>query len=223
LNKGTGTQKTIADTDTLEDASSCNPSVSQNQLTVMEDRINGTKSGTDGKNIAVQNIEQVSKRKGRRKLLPLNETSQLCSFTPVEDKKYTPEESSTKQNKRLKKKKLPKRKLMHPKANTNIKRDTASKLMCSDSSDSDILENKKKENKRTRKPKKVISKKIVIKKFADENVLNMLQENKRNKEDYPTGSRDSFGDFVECRTISTQWNKYKSQKIIIVTTGLSKG
>lgn len=226
MNKGTGTQETIADTVTLEDTSSCNPFVTQNQLTVMEDKINRTKSDTDGKNIAVQNIEQVLVRKGRRKLLPLNETSQLCSLTPIEDKKITPEESFVKRNKRLKKK-LPKRKLMHPKANTSsIKCDTASKQMSSDSSDSDIFifENKKKEkNKKTRKPKKVISKKIVIKKFADENVLNMLQENKQNEEDHPAQSRDSFDDFVECRTISTQWNKYKSQKIVIVTTGLSKG
>ncbi|KYN43291.1 Microcephalin [Trachymyrmex septentrionalis] len=94
------------------------------------------------------------------------------------------------------------------------------KQMQSDS-DCDMLENKKKE-KKTRKPKKVISKKIFIKKFADEKVLNILERSRQNKANNSVESRDSLNDFVKCRTTSTQWNKYKSQKIIIVTTGLSK-
>jgi len=222
----TETQKTMeADTLSLEDTPSCNPFVTQNQLTVIEDTPDekSAKSDTDEKNTAVQNIECVPVKKGRRRLLPLKESSQLCSITPVEEKKCTPEEStSAKQNKKLKKK-LPKRKSMRSKNNTNnIKHDTASKQMWSDS-DCDISENKKKEIKKTRKPKKVISKKIFVKKFVDENVLNILQENRQNNEDHSIENRDSLDDFVKCRTIYTQRNKYKSQKIVIVTTGLSKG
>ncbi|XP_012527051.1 protein PFC0760c [Monomorium pharaonis] len=225
LNNGNGTQKATVDTVILEDISSCNPSITQNQLTVAENISDRTKSEKDGKNMTVQNTEHVSERRRRRKLLPLTETSQLCSISPVEEKKYLSEESTSSKRNKNPKKKLPKRKLCS-KNNTsfknNIKWDTASKQMWSDS-DSDISENKKKENKKTRKPKKVVSKKIIIKKYADENMLNILQENKRNKEEHlKVEGRDSFDDFVECRTISTQWNKYKSQKIVIVTTGLSK-
>lgn len=217
------TQKTIeSNTVILEDTPSCNPFITQTQLTVIKDTSDGTKSETNERDVAVQNAECVPVRKGRRRLLPLNENSQ-CSISPVEERKCTPEEPmSTKRNKRLKKK-LPKRKSMRSKNNaSNIEQDVDSKQISSDS-DCHISENKKKENKKTRKPKKVISKKIVIKKFADENMLNVLQEYGQNK-DYLMENRDSFDDFVKCRTVSTQWKyKYKSQKIVIVTTGLSKG
>jgi len=218
------TQKTIeSNTVILEDTPSCNPFITQTQLTVIKDTPDGTKSETktNERDVAVQNAECVPVRKGRRRLLPLNENSQ-CSISPAEERKCTPEEpTSAKRNRRLK---LPKRKPMRSKNNaSNIKQDVDSKRISSDS-DCHISENKKKENKKTRKPKKVISKKIVIKKFADENVLNVLQEYRQNK-DHLMENEDSFDDFVKCRTVSTQWNKYnnKSQKIVIVTTGLSKG
>lgn len=220
-----GTKKTIeSNIVTLEDTPSCDPFIIQNQLTVIKETPNGTKSDeseTD-KNIAVQNAECVPVRKGRKKLMPLNEISQ-CSIIPIEKKMCTPEVSTFAKRKKKLKKKLPRRKSMHSKNNTsNIEKDIASKQMWSDS-DCDISENKGKKNKKTRKPKKVISKKILIKKFADENVLNILQENRKNKEDHLTENGDSLDDFVNCRIISSQWNKHKSQKIVIVTTGLSKG
>lgn len=226
MHLSTQTQKTIeSNTVILEDTLSCNPFIAQNQLTVIKETPDGAKSETDESNINVQNTECVPVRKGKRKLLPLKEDSQLCSITPVEETKCTPEEStSAKRIKRLKKK-FPKRKSIRSKNNkdtNNIKQDTASIQMWSDS-DSDIPENKKTENKKVRKPKKVISKKIVVKKFVDENVLNILQENRQNKEDRSIGNRDSLDDFVKCRTTSTQLHKYKSQKIVIVTTGLSRG
>lgn len=217
-----GTQKTIeSNTVILEDTPSCNPFITQTQLTVIKDTSDRTKSERDERDIAIQNAECVPVRKGRRRLLPLNENSQ-CSISPVEERKYTLEEStSAKQNKRLKEKFL-KKKSMRSKNNTSdIKQDVASKQIWSDS-DCHIPENKKKESKKTRKPKKVIRKKIVIKKFADENTLNVLQGYRQNK-DHLIENGDSLDDFVKCRTVFTQWNKYKSQKIVIVTTGLSKG
>lgn len=202
----------------LEDTPSQNPFGTQNQLTVVKGTPDETKSKT-GENILIQNTKCIPVKKNRRKLLPLTQISQY-SISPIEERKCIPEEStSTKRNKRMKTK-PPKRKSIYSKNTNNIMHDTSSKQMQSDS-DCDILENKKKEEK-TRKPKKVISKKIFIKKFADENVLNILQRNRQNKGDNSLGSRDSLDDFVKCRTTSTQWNRYKSQKIIIVTTGLSK-
>lgn len=225
MHNSIGTQKTIeTNTVTLEDTPSCNPFITQNQLTVIEDMPDQTtKSEIDERNIAVQKAENVSVKKGRRRLLSINENSQLCSISPVEERKCTPKQStSAKRNKRLKKE-LPKRRLMHPKNNTNsVKQDIVSNRMSD--SDCDIPKNREKEKKKLRKPKKIISKKIIVKKFADENVLNILEGNKRNKEDcLKIENRDSLDDFVKCRTISSQWNRQKSQKIVIVTTGLSKG
>lgn len=230
MHMSTETQKIMeANTVTLEDTPSGNAFVTQNQLTVIVDadgtKSDGTKSETDKKTTAVQNTECAPVKKGRRKLLPLNETSQLCSITPIDENKHTPEEStSAKRNKRLKKK-LPKRKSVRSKNNTSNIKHIASEQLWSDS-DCDIPDNKKKESKKTRKPKKVVSKKILIKKFVDENMLNILQEDRQTEEDHSIENRNSLDDFVKRRnivTISTQWNKYKSQKIVIVTTGLSKG
>lgn len=223
----TETQKTMeASTVTVEDTPNSNPFVTQNQLTVIKDTPeDGTRTETDEKNTDVQNTECAPVRKGRRRLLPLHETSQLCSLTPVEERRCTPEEpTSAKQNERPKKRPPKRKTVKNSKRNTNdIKHDTASKPTLSDS-DCDMLENRKQEVKKTRRPKKVISKKILVKKFADENVLNLLQENRQDKRDHLTEDRDSLDDFVKCRTIlSTQRNKHKSQKIVIVTTGLSKG
>ncbi|KAG5320108.1 MCPH1 protein, partial [Pseudoatta argentina] len=209
-------ETTEANSVILEDTPNQNPFVTQNQLTVIKGTPDGTKSET-GENILIQNTKYIPVKK--RRLLPLTQISQY-SISPVEERKCTPQEStSTKLIKRMKKK-PPKRKSICSKNVNNIKHDTPSKQMQSDS-DCDILEDKKKE-KKTRKPKKIISKKIFIKKFADEKVLNILERSRLNKANNSVESRDSLNDFVKCHITSTQWNKYKSQKIIIVTTGLSK-
>ncbi|KAG5312512.1 MCPH1 protein, partial [Acromyrmex insinuator] len=208
-------ETTEANSVILEDTPNQNPFVTQNQLTVIKGTPDGTKSET-GENVLVQNTKYTPVKK--RRLLPLTQISQY-SISPVEERKCTLQEStSTKLIKKMKKK-LPKRKSICSKNVNNIKHDTPSKTQSD--SDCDILEDKKKE-KKTRKPKKVISKKIFIKKFADEKVLNILERSRLNKANNSVESRDSLNDFVKCRITSTQWNKYKSQKIIIVTTGLSK-
>ncbi|XP_018407591.1 PREDICTED: uncharacterized protein LOC108783513 [Cyphomyrmex costatus] len=223
MRMSTEMQKTIETNSViLEDTLSQNrqnPFVILNQLTVIESTSDVTKSET-GENIVVQNTKCTPVKRNRRRLLPLTQISQY-SISPIEERKcMTPEKStSIKLNKRMKKK-LPKRKSIRSKNINNIKHNTSSAQMQSDS-DCDMPENEIKKNKKTRKPKKVISKKIFIKKFADEKVFNILQ-NRQNKDNNSIENRDSLDDFVECRTTSTQWNKYKSQKIIIVTTGLSK-
>ncbi|XP_072766813.1 uncharacterized protein Mcph1 [Anoplolepis gracilipes] len=211
------------DTIILEDTSNSNPSVIQDQLKIIEDTIDETSFETNEKTtVATDNVEYISVRKGRRKLLPLNETSQLCSITPIEEDKCILEEStSTKKSKKLKKKR-PKRKSISFKNDTNSTKRNIAREQISDN-DIDIFKNKKKKDKKIQKPKKVVSKKIVIKKFADENILNILKENRQDKKDESLENRDSLNDFVKHRTIPTQWNKYKSQKIVIAMTGLSKG
>ncbi|EZA60652.1 hypothetical protein DMN91_007487 [Ooceraea biroi] len=191
---------------------------------ILENRRNKTASKIEEKIITPQNTECSPTRKGRKKLLPLYENSQLCSLTPLEENtsECTSESPiSVKKNKILKKKQ-PKRKLADSKNKTSVTRNIVNEETWSDS-DYDTFKNKKKEEKKRRKPRKVVSKKIVIKKFAEENVLNILKKNEQDERDRTTENRDSLDDFVNNRTISTQWNKYKSQKIVIVTTGLSKG
>ncbi|KAL6263662.1 hypothetical protein P5V15_003753 [Pogonomyrmex californicus] len=206
----------------LENISNCSPFVTQNQLMVIENMLDETKSETEKNTIISENMECIPVPKSKRKLLPLEENSQLCSITPIDEKRCISEEpTSVKRNKGIKKK-YPKRKSIHSKNDTsNIKHNIIKKQMWSDS-DRGASENKRKENKKTRQPRKVISKKIRIKKFVDENMLNILQGNEQNEEDCSIENRDSSNDFVKHYTISNQWNKHKSQKIVIVTTGLSK-
>ncbi|XP_029154849.1 putative uncharacterized protein DDB_G0282133 [Nylanderia fulva] len=213
----------------LKDTSSDNSSVIQDQLTIIKDTDDETRFETDEKNtVTTDNMECTSVRKGRKKLLPLNDNSQLCSFTPVEKDKCIVEESispstSTKKNKKLTKKRR-KRKLMGFMNDTSsIKRNISHEQTWSDNDCK--ISKKKKKDKKIQKPRKVISKKIIIKKFADESMLkDILKENRQqNKEDESIENRDSLNDFTKHRTIPTQRNTYKSKKIVIVTTGLSKG
>lgn len=213
----------------MKDTSSDHSSV-QNQLRVIEDTVDETRLETNEENTVTTNdMECISVKKNKRRLFPLKENSQLCSITPIEEDKCIVEEStSTKENKKMERKKRPKKKSIDFKSDTNSikKRNIAREETWSDN-DHDILKNKikkykkDKKDKKIQKPRKVISKKIVIKKFADENTLNILKRNRQ--EDESLENRDSLDDFAKHRTIPTQWNIYKSKKIVIAMTGLSKG
>lgn len=218
----TGTSRKI-DTVILEDTLDCNPFITQEKTTVIEDTLDKTGLETSkGNTVALQNTENVSTRRGKKRLMPLHENSQLCSIEQLEEHSDTSEKLTTiKKNKKKLKKKRPKKKTEDSKNDASIKNNIANEQVSLDD-DCDISKNKKKENK-TKKPRKIVSKKIVIKKFADENALRIMEESRRNKGDLSMENRDSSNDFVAHRMIPTQWNKYKSQKIVIVTTGLSKG
>ncbi|EFN65625.1 Microcephalin [Camponotus floridanus] len=207
------------DTVILKDTSSDNSSVIQNQLRIIEDTVDETRLETNEKNtVTTNNMECISVKKNKRRLFPLKENSQLCSITPIKDKCIIEESTPTKKTRKLRKKR-PKRKSIDIKNDTSsIKRNIVREETWSDN---DIPKNKKKKDKKIQKSRKVVSKKIVIKKFADENMLNILKRNKQ--EDESLENRDSLDDFAKHRKIPTQWNKYKSQKIVIATTGLSKG
>ncbi|XP_012230579.1 putative histone-lysine N-methyltransferase 1 isoform X1 [Linepithema humile] len=220
--KSTETPKTAdADTVMLKDMPSSNYFLIQNQLIITEDTCNKARFEIGDKTtISSQNMECIVTRKGKRKLLPLNENSQLCSITPIEEDKCTAKESTFGKKSKKFKKKRSKRKLADVKTNTSSIKHNIVNERWSDN-DCDTFENKRKK-KKVRKPKKIMSKKIVIKKIVDENVLNILEENRQNKENRSIENKDSLNDFVRHRTIPTQWYKHKSQKIVIVTTGLSK-
>lgn len=206
----------------MEDISSGNSDI-QDQLRILQDKAKETRFETSEKNkVTTDNMQCILVKK--RRLFPLNENSELCSISPIEEDKCIIEKSikPTKKNKKLRKKR-PKRKSMDFKNDTSsIKPNIVREQIWSDN-DYDISKNRKKKDKKIQKARKVISKKIVIKKFADENVLNILKGNRQDKKDESIENRDSFDDFAKHRTIPTQWNKYKSQQIVIATTGLSKG
>ncbi|XP_032662623.1 putative uncharacterized protein DDB_G0277255 [Odontomachus brunneus] len=223
----TATSRKIEDdTVVLEDTLECNPFIVQEKTTVIEDSLD--KTGLDetnkGNTIALQNAENVTTRRGKKRLMPLHENSQLCSIEMLEEYSDMSEKSMTiKRNKKKLKKKRSKKKTEDSKNDTtNIKNNIANEQV-SLNDDYDITEDKKKENKKTKKPRKIISKKIVIKKFVNESALRIMEESRRNKGNLSMENRDSSNDFVTHRMIPTQRNKYKSQKIVIVTTGLSKG
>lgn len=209
-----------------DSSSSCNPVLGREKLTVIKDTLDETGLEVNERNtVTSKDAECIPVRKGRRRLFSLDENSQ-CSITPLENHSEVSEKSTPikKKKKKLRKKRPQKKSASIKSDASNIRYNTAKRRTGSDD-DCDISGNKGREEKKTRKPRKVVSKKIVIKKFADENVLNMLKEYTRTKEgNRSVEEKDSLDDFVACRTIiPTQRNKYKPQKIVIVTTGLSKG
>ncbi|XP_011137888.1 putative uncharacterized protein DDB_G0286901 [Harpegnathos saltator] len=229
MHMSTETSKEIEnDTVILKDSAlNCNFSLNQEKPTIIEDTLNKTGLEiNEGNTTILQNAEYVPKKRGKRKLLPLNENSQLCSIELIKEHSDTSEKSvSIRRNKKKLKKKRPKKKPIDPKNDaSSVEDNIVSKQVSSDDDyDYDIPENKKKTNKKTQKPKKIVSKKIVIKKFVNENMLSMIAKDRQDKGNLSTENRNSIDDFVAHRMISTQWNKYKSQNIVIVTTGLSIG
>ncbi|XP_014480207.1 PREDICTED: uncharacterized protein LOC106747319 isoform X2 [Dinoponera quadriceps] len=220
-----GTSKELEDyTVILEDTLIRNPFLNQEKPTIIEDIRDKAGLEMDEENTAaLQNTEYVSTRRHKRRLLPLNNNSQLYSIEQLEEHSDASEKStSTRRNKKKLTKKCLKKKPPDSKNDANsVKDNIASEQVSLDNCD--IAESKTKENKKNRKPRKIVSKKVVIKKFANKDMLNIIKENKRNKGDLSKENGDSLEDFVAHRTISSQWNKHKSQKIVIVTTGLSKG
>lgn len=226
-----GTWKPVVD-DTIisADTPSCNPLLPRNKLTVVEDTPSETKLEMNERD---STAEKYIRGARRRKLFSLDERS-LCSIAPLSHS-FTDENSDVskkptlvERNRKKLRKKIPKsRKSSTSFKNSGTRENTERtkgrrRRMCSD--DEDMFESAERKEKKTRKPRKVVSKKIVIKRFADEKVLNVLRGSvQSNKEDRAMKNGDSSDDFVVCQMIPTQSNKRKCQKIVIVTTGLSKG
>lgn len=152
-----------------------------------------------------------NKRKCKRKLLPLHESSQLLSLSPVQNEEYSYPPFSI-----FKKK--------HKKNRNEVK-----KIV--NKNNTECIDKKKKKNyngKTQKKTKKLVSKKIVIKKIVNEDILKKLKENKENVHKLETThiytlERNSSIDFQPTKTSSVvQFAKKKQMhKLNIVTTGLS--
>lgn len=159
-----------------------------------------------------QNMKySLSDRKSKRKLLPLHERSQLVSFSPVQDKEYSPPPC-------LIFKKIRKKKKSKPNKTVNV-----NNLEC-------IVKknNKNHDGKTQKRTKKVISKNIVVKKFVNEDILRRLNKNQENLNKVKTANvytpeRNSSDDFqlLKNSPIVHFTKKKKMYKLNIVTTGLS--
>lgn len=158
-----------------------------------------------------QNMKySLSDRKSKRKLLPLHEHSQLLSFSPVQDKEYSPPPC-------LIFKKIHKKKKSKPNKTVNV-----NNLEC-------IVKknNKNHDGKTQKRTKKVISKKIIVKKIVNEDILRRLNKNQENLNKAKTANvyipeRNSSDDFQLLKNSPiVHFTKKKMYKLNIVTTGLS--
>ncbi|XP_050473935.1 uncharacterized protein LOC126865464 [Bombus huntii] len=149
-------------------------------------------------------------RKSKRKLLPLHERSQLLSFSPVEDKEYSPPPC-------LIFKKIHKKKKSKSNKTVNV-----------NNPECIVKKNNKNHDGKTQKrTKKVISKKIVVKKIVNEDILRRLNKNQENLNKVKTANvytpeRNSSDDFQLLKNSPiVHFTKKKMYKLNIVTTGLS--
>ncbi|XP_076238005.1 microcephalin [Calliopsis andreniformis] len=166
-----------------------------------------------------------SKKKFKKKLLPLNENSQLVTFSPMEEERILPKCPTF-----LKRRKKAKKQLQKTKFNNGRSVSSVEHIEAENSRQSLLLEDdhifrdKKKQN--TKKPKKIISKKILVKKIVNEDILKTLEENRENvrktQMEACVSSRNSTNDFQSTSRLSaTQLSKKQGQRIVIVATGLS--
>lgn len=154
-------------------------------------------------------ITSNNKRKCKKKLLSLHESSQLLSFSPVQNEQYSSPPLIFRKK--------------HKKNKNEIK-----KII--NENNTEIVKKKKNndDGKIQKKRKKIVSKKIVIKKIINEDILEKLRENKEkiNKQETThiyTLERNLSDDFQPTKTSSVvQFAKKKQMhKLNIVTTGLS--
>lgn len=152
-----------------------------------------------------------NKKKCKKKLLPLHESSQLLSFSPVQNEEYSSPPFLIFRKK-------------HKKNKNEVK-----KIV--NENNTEIVKKKKKNydgKKKQKKTKKIVSKKIVIKKIVNEDILKKLKENKEKVNKLETThiytlERNLSDDFQPTKTSSVvQFTKKKQMhKLNIVTTGLS--
>lgn len=209
----------------IEETSNCNSILSREKSIVIQDTLEqAAMQINETTTIASQNTQSTPVKKKKKRLLPLKEDSDLCSISPL-DNDCTYEKSIRTKPIRAKGKKKLKKKFSKQNP-TSSKHDTSKILRNianeeSSSNDSYVtFKNKEKEKKKPKKPRKVISKKIVIKKFVNRSILDVSGQNKKSQ---LVQSRHSTNDFVTNQIIATQRNRYRSQKIVIVATGLCKG
>nr|XP_031835015.1 uncharacterized protein LOC116428061 [Nomia melanderi] len=160
------------------------------------------------------------KSKCKRKLLSLHDSSQLLSFSPVENENILPERPMLRTRYKKGKKQHVKNKRSIVDNGSGVKRiDGKNYDQLVLKNDCTIFSNTKKQ----KRPKKVISKKFVIKRFANENFLGGLEENRGNatKVQAHICNRNSLNEFQTLKNVpTTQPSNKKTQRINIVVTGL---
>ncbi|XP_015604832.1 WEB family protein At4g27595, chloroplastic isoform X2 [Cephus cinctus] len=160
--------------------------------------------------------DKVEKSK-KKKLLPLRETSRLISLSPVVMENHSPKEPRIKRkyNKKQNKGKVKIKTVHKPASQKEIDDDTAS---------DENLQTVYTQTKKPKKRRKVISKKIVVKKITNLDIIEQLEANSQkslNHDNLSGRARSSVNYFQPEKNILCNWRKRKTEKIVIVTTGLS--
>ncbi|XP_078039179.1 microcephalin [Augochlora pura] len=155
-------------------------------------------------------------RRNKKRLLPLHETSQLLTFSPVENANILPG--------RTRLRNISKKRKNQRKNNKRTAVDKCRNVEHINEEDNDQLEL---ENNvvicdtkvRQKKPKKITRKKIIVKQLAGgDDILRRLKENNSNGTQTSALDRDSLNDF---QTLNKQSSRMiKAQRINIVMTGL---
>ncbi|XP_015436122.1 PREDICTED: uncharacterized protein LOC107191574 [Dufourea novaeangliae] len=172
---------------------------------------------------AAKSISPVRK-KCKKKLLPLLESSQLLSFSPVENENEPPGRSMPANRHRKKKKK---KQHVNNKMNAIDNTCVTTKHVDGKNNDQLALENDCSifdgKMNRVKRPKKVVSKKIIVKKIVHEDILRRLEQNGENIQTKAcTSNRNSSSDFQTLKKLCTmRSSRRKAQRINIVMTGLS--
>ncbi|KAK2588391.1 hypothetical protein KPH14_004399 [Odynerus spinipes] len=195
----------------------------QYKKVIINDSLSETELNKDKINDSL-NQGNAHSKPNKKKLLPLWENPVL-SFSPKETlPNLSPKQPLlTKKRKKFKKKAKSKKFLQQPLETQAYHTTSGLKKHDSDSSENDFVINKK-QKKDCKKLRKVVSKKIVIKKFADSDILKQL-ENLHTYSDQETElltHKNSLNEFQTRKEIAQEL-LHKSQKIIIVVTGFSKG
>ncbi|XP_043276285.1 uncharacterized protein [Venturia canescens] len=156
----------------------------------------------------------------KKKLLPLQDNFAIVSFSPVSPAEPSPKKPVVwKPRKRFRNRKDA-RAVAEKRIESLIREneDEDDEPTCSNVRDTQTQKGKS----RMRKPRKVISKKIVVEKIADRELMERLNK-KKNSQSTTNDSRSSVNEFLEKKKLSVAGRISKSQKLIIVATGFSKG
>ncbi|XP_033331769.2 microcephalin [Megalopta genalis] len=158
-------------------------------------------------------------RKSKKRLLPLRESSQLLTFSPMENENLLPGHLGLKNRCKKRKKQHENNKLTAVDKHRNVEHINGGGSDRLELGNNSVTCDTK---VRQKKPRKVMSKKIIVKQLAgNDDILRRLKENSTNVTQSCISNRNSLNDFQSLnKQSSTRSRMKKAQRINIVMTGL---
>ncbi|XP_076646362.1 microcephalin [Halictus rubicundus] len=182
------------------------------------------RESTDESELKIQDLKNSTmislKKRNKKKLLPLHESSQLPTFSPVENVNVLPQILRNKHKKRKEKQHVNKLNAICKRRSVEYSDERSNEQFALENDNPVACDAKIQK----RKPRKVIRKKIIVKKITtSDDILRRLQESRDNciKTQTCVSNRNSLNDFQSLKKqSSTQLRNKKAQRISIVMTGL---